>query len=693
MISRTPSIHPDNIYANLKESSILYDRQGNVLETLYQGDGHRINISYEEIPDQLIHAIVATEDKTFWTHHGFNIPRIFGAIRDSFLHGGTIRGTSTITQQLARNVYLPETKSERSLNRKISEAWYTVQLEMKLSKKKILEAYLNTIYFGDNAYGIQAASRTYFSKDASQLNLIQCVALASIPSSPDHYALVRNLDSHSAALRTQQISEKNILMRSPAYITIYNGDTSRARRTLVLDNMVASGYLTPEEASQAKQVSLRRQIRLEDQTNLLKATYFTDFVTHSVIQDLEESGYSASIAQEMLYTGGLRIHTTLDPKVQSAIDREFDNQANFPAVTSSRHWHHQPSKSTMQSQGAMVIIDYRTGEIRGMRGGRETKTKRLYNRATHPRQPGSAIKPLSVYSTALQEGADAAKTGHRIHFRTYDKNQKTRLYGSYWTAASKINDAPLILHGKVWPHNAYHGYKGIMTLRKSVECSCNVNAVRVFQQVGSDQAVQQLKRFGITSIQESGTNHDKNAAALALGGMTYGISPVEMASAYGTFPNMGVHIACHSYTRISTRDGKTLLNHTEKKTRVIEEGTAFIIGDILRTSVSRGTGKAAKTHQPTAGKTGTTSEQNDAWFCGYTPQYAAACWIGADSHFRLTEGSAAAARLWRKIMNRATAGESGTFPSKPSSVIRQGGEYYVKGTEKSSSYKKGNEHE
>jgi penicillin-binding protein 1A len=284
---------------------------------------------------------------------------------------------------------------------------------------------------------------------------------------------------------------------------------------------------------------------------------------------------------------------------------------------------------------------------------------------------------------------EAAKTGTPMTFKEYDKNQKTELYGSYWTAASIINDAALTVNGKVWPKNWYNGHKGLMTLRKSVEQSVNVNAVRVFQQVGVKYAVSQLKKFGISTVVTSSDNgvNDMNIAALALGGMSQGVSPLEMSSAFGTFPNEGEYIEPICYTKITNKNDEILIQKTSKKEQVIDKGVAFIMTDILRTTVTNGiAGRAATGNQPVGGKTGTTTDNYDAWFCGFTPQYSAALWIGNDVNIELSLGSSSAARLWSKIMHDVCAGMSGSFPSAPSNVIRSDvsgtSEYYIDGTQK-----------
>ena len=341
------------------------------------------------------------------------------------------------------------------------------------------------------------------------------------------------------------------------------------------------------------------------------------------------------------------------------------------------------AQKVRQPQGAMVICDYKTGEIKAMVGGRGTSGKMLYNRAVSTRQPGSSIKPLSIYSKALSDGEKAAKSGKAQNFKKYDKNDNIARYGSFWTAASIINDAPLTIDGRIWPKNAYNGYKGYVTMRKSIEQSINVNAVRIFQQLKKNEIIDQLKNFGITSVVEKGSTNDNNAAALALGGMARGISPLELASAYGTFPNRGKHVAYSAYSKVENSKGEVILTNDAKSTEVMSEGVAFIMSDMLRTTVTKGIGRdAAVRGVTTAGKTGTTTDRHDAWFCGFTPQYSAALWLGNDVNLELDEGSAAAARMWSKVMTKVTKGKSGSLPSIPSSVIRYRGEYFVDGTQR-----------
>ncbi|MBR5925786.1 MAG: hypothetical protein IKZ78_00335, partial [Firmicutes bacterium] len=289
-----------------------------------------------------------------------------------------------------------------------------------------------------------------------------------------------------------------------------------------------------------------------------------------------------------------------------------------------------------QPQSAMVIMDSRTGHILGMVGGRDITGKLLYNRATSPRQPGSSIKPLAVYSLALQLGADG-RPG--------------------FTAAMPIDDLPVIFSKQFWPSNWYSGYTGITNLRHAVEQSINACAVNLYNAIGDPNLnIAQLQAMGITSLVTEGTVNDANASALALGGMTKGISPLEMTAAYATFGNFGTYTEPVCYTTVTTKNGGVILEKVPETREVLDVAVASLMTDILRTTVTNGLGSGAKLKsQPSAGKTGTTSERYDIWFCGLTPQYAAATWIGNDVNIALNSGSSYAARLWASVMDRVGA--------------------------------------
>lgn len=821
IVFTSPSIDPDNIYNLLSESSVLYNDEGEPIESVFEADGKRTNVEFSQMPENMINAFVSLEDKTFWKHNGFNFIRIFGAIKDSF-STGQISGTSTITQQLARNVYLADTKSERSLIRKIREAYYSVQLERNLTKEQILEAYLNTIFLGYNSYGVQAASKAYFGKDVSELDLMECVSLAALPQAPDRYALIKTLNTSAVDEDTE-----GILYKGSQYTYVIS-DASKERRELCLKMMLKQEKITKEQYDLTMEDTLSAHINAGLDEKQEMSSYFTDYVITNVIEDLQnEFHLEYSEAKQMLYTNGLSVYTTMDSGMQLIIETEFTNTSNFPRVSNlkkdgngniigvnnkillynnetyfdnngffvlsseeykangdgsvtifkgkrlnifnttvkgepdyslefkdiyimedsifhsmngghisipakyknrdnddnliiaaeffddfpdffmfdDRGMSFGPStyllnQKVVQPQSAMVLTEYETGQIKAMVGGRNTKGRMLFNRATSPRQPGSAIKPIAVYSAALQQGYESQAAGTNQAFVSLDNsgNEVPNYYGDFWTAASVIDDAPLKTGDKIWPKNWYNSYRGLMSLRTAVEQSVNVAAVKVISQVGFDYSANLLERMGVTTVERGSPEvNDLNPAALGLGGMTYGISPLEMVGGFGTIANYGVYVEPICYTEVKNKRGEVLLDKVPRKNQVLNEGVAWIMSDILQSVVTNGLGKpAAISSQPVAGKTGTTSDNYDAWFVGYTPKYAASLWIGNDVNIELSQGSVSAARLWSKIMRQCLDGmPRESFGKAPENVISasvdsysgglpSGGptrsEYFVKGT-------------
>ncbi len=658
-ISQAPEINPKTMYETLNLSTYIYDKDGTVIDAVYYDENRRI-AHYDELPENLKNAFVAIEDKTFWKHHGFNFKRMVGAILQSVVGGGGISGTSTITQQLARNVYLADIKSERSIKRKIIEMYYAHVIEQELSKEEILEGYLNTIYLGYGCYGVNSAAKTYFSKNLSDLSLSQCAALAALPQAPDAYALIKNEESEY----TTDIGDG-----------MFANDVSRDRRYLVLDLMVDQGLITEKKAEKAKK-PLEEFIKPGVSTSGNNSTsYFRDYVLDTVIQDLmKEYDKTEQEAINMIYTKGLKIYSTLDQDIQKVIVKEFKDSSNFPNTVKGK-----------KPEAAMVVVGVKTGAIRAMAGGRKPRGEKLFNRAINPRQPGSSIKPLAVYGAALQKSFELAEKGDMwkySHFG-YDK-QDTEGYGDYITASSRIDDEKMHVGGKVWPYNSNGKFTGYNTFRTAIQQSINTCAVKIQLQVGADYSAQMLEKFGLTTIVSDTSQpvNDMNAAALALGGLSYGVSPLEMALAYASFPNGGNLMEGYCYTKVEDRDGKVLLEHTKKSHRVMDAGVAWIMTDVLKSVVSDGIAGGAKlSGVESGGKTGTTNDQYDIWFDGFTPKYAASLWIGTDKNIELTTMSGPAASLWGKIMNQIPKVKKGKYPDKPANVIKKYGEYYTEGTE------------
>ncbi len=796
IISDAPEIDTSNIYSMLSQSSVLYDDAGEVMDSIVGSDGeNRTIVSLSEMPETLRYAFIALEDKTFETHNGFNIVRIFGAIRDAVFSGGDISGTSTITQQLARNLYLEDQMTERSLNRKITEAYYAIILEEKLTKDEILETYLNTIYFGSMGYGVQAASQAYFSKDVSELTLAECAALAALPQAPSDYALVKQVSANEINDDTE-----NLIMTDGDVAYVWNDSEALANRIKTcLALMLEQGYITEAEYNKAILVEVKDMVNPNVESFSTESNYFADYVIETVISDLqEEYGYDYSTAYNMVYSGGLRIYTTMNTEIQTIVETELEDSSNFPTIVASNkdsngnildeygsimlyqysnyfdgsgyfyltaddyEWNSNGSltiyrgrrlnlydttvggesdvsvefknmyvtdddtfytisggyvnipqgykskdddgnlvisaqffkdypnffvtdedgetlltkefslqQRVVQPQAAMTIIDNETGYVKAMVGGRQVTGRMILNRATSLRQSGSSIKPLSVYAAALQKSYEVQAAGEEFDFVDSTLGaQGAELWGSYLTAASIIDDEPTTLNDELWPTNSGGGYNGLLTMRRALQLSLNVCAVKIMEQVGVEYAYNLVEKFGITSLVGEGESNDVNLAALALGGQTNGVSTLEMASAYSTFVNDGVHKSYNVYTKVTTRSGDILLETETTETQVLDSGVAWIMRDMLQSVVTNGLGTAAAvTGASAGGKTGTTSEQYDIWFDGFTAKYSAALWIGCDVNIKLSSMSGKAASLWGKIMNQIPDVADGTYSDRPSNVI------------------------
>ena len=655
-----PDIDPDasSIYTNIDLSSIIYDAKGEEIDKLYYTEDREI-VSIKDIPDNTKNAFIAIEDKTFYKHHGLNYKRLFGAVLSKLTgRSEEISGTSTITQQLARNVFLADIKSERTLSRKLREMIYALKIERVYSKDEILEAYLNTIYLGYGCYGIKAAAYTYFGKEVDELSLEESAALAALPQAPDTYALLK--DSKD---------ENTTYMKKYG---LYANELASERRDLVLDLMAEQGYISSSEAEEAKE-KIADVLHPHIEKKPKELTYFTDYLTDEVANDLAEK-YSMSLdkAEQLIHTGGLRIYSTIDQDIQNAINTEFSDDWNFPY-------------SEETPQAAMVVTEVGTGRIRAMVGGRNTSGQMLFNRATSPRQPGSSIKPLAVYSAALQKSEDYAKRGMTFPFVNYGfDRQGVYRWGKYITAGSTVIDERMFVNGEVWPLNFSRRFSGYRTFRTALQQSINTCAVKIQLQVGADYSMEMLRKYGISTISDDASKptNDYNPAALALGAMTYGATPLDMALAYGTFPNKGVRNSAAAYTKVTNSKGKVLLEKEPEETRVLDEGVAFIMRDCLESVVSRGiAGNASIYGVQVGGKTGTTNDNYDYWFVGFTPKYSAALWIGTDHNTVMSGSSGTAALLWGRIMSQIPDVTEGEYPPQPADVVRVYGEYYTEKTQ------------
>lgn len=565
-------------------SSLIYDVNGKLITTIHSVE-NRVPVPISKMPQDLQNAFIATEDARFYQHLGVDPRAILRAIFSNVTGGGVSEGASTITQQLARNALLSQ---EQTLKRKIQEAFLALQIERQYTKTEILELYLNQIYFGQGAYGVQAASQVYFGKNVDELNLSECAILAGIPKSPNYFSPLNNLKA------------------------------SKERAAVVLDQMVKYEYLSPDKAAKAKATEIKLASRPAGTNS--EASYFVDYVTQQLIDK-----YGA----DAVYKDGLKIHTTLDLDMQRAAEKAMTQLPTYRTE----------ANGVKQPQGALVAIDPHTGYIKAMVGGRGNDQ---FNRAVMAeRQPGSAFKPF-VYLAALENGM---------------------------TPATVIDDSPVNFNGYS-PPNYDHKYRGPMTLRSALEQSINVVAVKIANQIGPDKPLHYAQQMGISTLVTQGSVNDRNLA-MALGGLTRGVTPLEIASAYGVLANQGVRVEPVAIVRVTDRNGKVLEQHTPKEKAVINERSAYVLVDMMRGVITRGTGGGANIGRPAAAKTGTTNDYHDAWFVGFTPDLVASVWMGLDNEGFLNgvTGGDTPASIWRDFMTAALAKTPARDFPRPGGIV------------------------
>ena len=766
ILTTAPEIDPYSINSGFEETSLIFDKDKNLLEKVETAE-YRTFVKLNKVPQFLKDAFISIEDERFYEHPGVDPKGILSSLYENFKAGGVVRGASTITQQLIKNTFL---SNEQTLTRKLKEIYLALNLETKLSKDQILESYLNMISLGQNSYGVQEASRTYFSKNVDEINIAQAALLAGIVKGPNIYQpfyRVSPLKFDEATMR--KIGETEIL--GEKYILVFN-TKSVQRQKVILKKMRELGKINQAEYDEAINFDVVASLKPSAKKETEITSYATDYVKNQVVEDLmEKYQITKQKAQERLFTGGLRIYSTIDTKVQKdldevnrnfngillgdvkrykaplLVDRNLDKGGNIVdkdgnlvyykkenlltddgylfipkgefsinangdlAITSSRilaykkstdiqdyytidgsknllthrvgglavpdayylrqarhsliikaeffekndkfykvnetgnlfinpEYFYNNKTGLVQPQSATVIMDYKTGHIVAMIGGRDVKGSRILNRATDTaRQPGSSMKPLAVYLPALDNG---------------------------FTAASPILDIPMITaDGKVWPNNVYTGFKGITTLRESLIYSINVSSARTLKKIGIPTSIKYLKKLGIINEEnpskdnfvqssENKTHNDENLASLALGGMTKGVSPLDMTAAYSAIANDGVYNEPIIYTKVLDKDGNIVLEKEAKQRRVVSPQIAYVMKDILRSTAYEHTGKNAIIKgQASAGKTGTTDYNADFWFVGFTNYYTAATWMGNDSpKITITQNSWLAAKLWGHIMTK-----------------------------------------
>lgn len=570
-LSATMQSLPDVENVKPAASSQIYDVHGNLITTVHATE-NRLPVPLSQVPKNLQNAFIATEDARFYSHHGIDPVGILRAVAVNIVRSGVSEGGSTITQQLARNAFLSQ---DRTFKRKISEALLALQIEKHYSKDQILDMYMNQIYFGQGAYGVQAASHIYFGKDVKDLSLAQAALIAGLPQSPNYYSPFNNLEA------------------------------AKTRQATVLGQMVKYGYIDQATADQAKNADL--ELISKDQAEQVKdnnnASYFTDYV----IQEISEK-----YGDNAIYKDGLKIYTTLDMDAQDAAIQAMQNLPNF----------YTDDNGLQQPQGALVAINPHNGYIVAMVGGRGGDS---FNRATQAyRQAGSSFKPF-VYLAALQKGM---------------------------TPGSTVVDEPVNYNG--WaPKNYEKHYSGEVTLRYALTHSINVAAVKVADQVGMSKIIDLAESMGISSLQP-----EDNNLSSALGGLTKGVRPIDMAEAYATIANGGVHVKPVAITKIVDRNGNILEENSIEEKRVVDEKDAYVLTNMLESVITDGTGGNAAIGRPVAGKTGTTDDSKDAWFVGYTPDLATAVWIGDDYGSQTLHGITGGdtpAIIFNAFMTRALA--------------------------------------
>ncbi|WP_081846597.1 transglycosylase domain-containing protein [Butyrivibrio sp. AE3004] len=669
-------------------STFVYDTEGNQTAKLVSTDSNRIPVSWDMIPENLAHAFVAIEDERFYTHNGIDIQGIVRAAFVGITRKELSQGASTITQQLLKNNVFTGWTSENSdiakIKRKIQEQYLALQLEKTMTKNDILLNYLNTINLGSNTLGVQAASLRYFNKPVTNLTLSECAVIAGITQNPSRFNPITHPDNNAQ------------------------------RREKVLKNMLKQGYISQIEYDEAinDDVYARIQVVDEETSDNSVNSYFVDALTNQLIDDLIDAGYNETQAYTLLYSGGLKIYSTQDPHIQSICDEIYSDESNYPEGTKylldyalttvdtegnktnyssemMKSYFQQQTKSfnmlfnsqedaqaaideykaavvgtntvdgesinlTPQPQVSLTVEDHKLGYVVAMIGGRGNKTaSRTLNRATDTvRQPGSTFKVLSTYAPALDSAG--------------------------LTLATIFNDAPFNYpDGR--PVNNWYGesYRGLTSIRTAIKDSMNIIAVKTMTLITPQLAFDYLKNFGFTTLAENeeinGKIYTDVQLPTALGGLTHGVTNMELNAAYAAIANGGLYIKPKLYTKVVDHEGNTILdNTTADSTRILKESTAYLLTSAMEDVVTSGTGTAVNFGTTAiAGKTGTTSDENDVWFAGYSTYYTATTWAGYDNNVDLTtkDEQRLAKTMWRAVMSKIHENLPSTTFEKPSSVI------------------------
>lgn len=664
IIDSAPEINLDDATPTGFLSTVL-DKNGNQIARLVATGSNRVYATFEEIPVHLQHAFVAIEDERFYEHNGIDLRGIIRAGFIGITSGHFSEGASTITQQLLKNNVFTSWTSESSLadkfKRKLQEQYLAIQLEKKVSKDWILENYLNTINLGQNTLGVQSASRRYFNKNVSDLSLSECAVIAAITQNPSRFNPITNPDKNAE------------------------------RREKVLRNMKDHGFISQKEFEDAMADDVYNRIQVVNTAVEESITsYFVDELTDQIIQDfIDLKGYTETQAYKALYNGGLTIYSTQDPAIQAICDEEVNNQENYPAAPKysfsyrltiekkdgtfanfseqTMLSYYQSSNSdyslnfasveeaqaaidkyksevmepgdriveagetvtfTLQPEAALTVMNQETGEVAAIVGGRGDKTaSKTLNRATDTtRQPGSTFKVLAAYAPALDSGG--------------------------LTLASVQDDAPYSYENGTSLRNYDNSFRGFTTLREAITHSINIVTVKTLTEIGTDLGFSYLHDFGFTTMVD-----DDNNQALALGGITKGVTNLELTAAYATIANSGTYIKPRFYTKILDHDGNVLIDNTPQTHGVLKDSTAWLLTNAMQDVVSKGTGTAVNFGEMAiAGKTGTTTKNRDALFAGFTPYYTCVVWGGYDDNTPQASGTTSYPKsIWRAVMSRIHA--------------------------------------
>lgn len=611
-------------------NTVIYDKDGNIIAEL-SGDENREIISIGDMSEYLPKSFVAIEDERFYNHSGVDLKRTLAATSTYLLKGDSSFGGSTITQQLIKNITNErENSGKAGVERKIKEMSRAYQVEKMISKDQILELYLNIIPLGADGgdiCGVEMASTYYFNKSASELSIEECAFLAGINNAPNTYNPFKNADD--AEKQAQVISK------------------IKTRTQTVLKKMKDLGYITEGQYKTAyDNVEAGLAFNKGTLPTSSVKSYFVQATIEQVVNDLvEQKGFSEEYAKSRVYGGGYKIYTTEVASVQSNLEEVYRSDKYI--LTSS--------KSDKHSQSAMVVIDHTTGQVVGCMGGLGTDVDAIgINRATNmKRQSGSSFKPIVTYGCGIEKGVITAGT-------VYDNSPTT--FGNKWTPSS----------------TSY--YSGLCTIRNAIEVSSNTIAAKIMSEIGPDNAIDFARECGITSLVKASENpkvNDSNLPSMALGGLTIGVSPLEMAGAYAMIANNGVYISPTFYTKIEDSSGNIVMESNQTTQRVMSEQNAYIMKTLLKQPVEGAHGTATNCKIPgidVGAKTGTTNDNYDRWLCGITPYYTAATWYGYDNDngkkAEVNGSGNYAAKIWIDVMKRVHDNlPSATF-TEPSGIVQ-----------------------